>query len=89
MFLDNATIVEIMRVITWTNPSMDSCGVSLVVTSFTDSCLIIVILIPKDIYKINWNGRLLCDLAATGDIFKFVGILVLIYFLLMPVANPY
>ena len=68
---------------------MDSCGASLVVLSLTDSCLIPVSLIPKDKSKINQNGRLLCSMAATGYIFRFDGILVLIYFHLMTVAKPY
>ena len=55
----------------------------------TDSCLIPVILIPKDKSKINRHEQLLCGMAATGDIFRFVSILVLIYFHLMTVAKPY
>ena len=89
MFMDDAAIVEIMCGITWPNSCMDYCGASLVVISFTDSCLIPVILIQKDKSRINWNGRLLCGMSATGDIFRFCGILVLISFHFMTVANPY
>ena len=54
-----------------------------------DICLISVSFIPNDKYKMHQNGRLLCGMAATGEIFRLGGILVLIYFHLMTVANPY
>ena len=37
----------------------------------------------------NRNGKLLCEISATGDIFKFVGILFLIAFHLITAAKPY
>ena len=61
----------------------------LVVLSLTDMCLIPVSLIPKDKSKINQNRRLLCSMAATGEIFRFGGILVLISLYFMTVAKPY
>ena len=57
--------------------------------SLTDSCLITGILTPKDKSKINLNGQLLCGMYSTWEIFRFGGILVLIYFHLMTVAKPY
>ena len=89
MFIDDAAIVEMMRGSKWPNSCMNSCGDILVVLSLSDSCLIPVILTPKYKYKINWNGRLLCGMSATGEIFRFGGILVLITFHLMTVAKQY
>ena len=37
----------------------------------------------------NHNRRLLCEISATGDIFKFGEILLLIAFHLITVVNPY
>ena len=64
-------------------------GARLVMLSLTGSYLIPFILTPKDKSRINWNGKLLCGMATTRDIFRFGGILVLIYFHLMTVAKPY
>ena len=89
MFLDNAVIVEIMNGSTWTNSCMDSCGSILVVLSLNDIFLTPIRLIPKDKSKINQNGRLLCGMDATGEILSFGGILVLIYFHLKTLENPY
>ena len=78
-----------MRGSTLPNSCMYSRGTSLVVLSLTDSFFIPAILIPKDKYKINSNGRILCGMSATGGIFRFGGILFLISFHLMTVANPF
>ena len=67
---------------------MDSCVSSLVVLSFTDSCFIPLSLIPKDTSKINLKGKLLCVIAATGEIFNCGGNLLLMSFYFITVANP-
>ena len=46
-------------------------------------------MIAKDKSRTNRNMRLFCGISATGDIFRFRGILVLITFHLMTFAKPY
>ena len=89
MFLDDDFIVDIMSGSTWPILCMDSCGEVLVVLLFTDICLISVSLIPNNKSKINWNGQLLCGMAATGEMFRFGGILVLFSLHFMTVEKTY
>ena len=56
VFLDDASILEIIRGSTFTIPFMDYCGASLVVLLLTDVCLISFILIPKERSRMNQNG---------------------------------
>ena len=37
----------------------------------------------------NWNGKLLCEISSTGEIFMFDEILLLIAFHLITVVKPY
>ena len=39
--------------------------------------------------RINWNRQLLCGIDATGEIFKFCGILLLIIFHFITLAKQY
>ena len=89
MFLDDADVVDVIRGITLSNSCMDYWGGVFFVLSLTDSCFISVSLIPNNKSRINQNGQLLCGMAATGEIFRFGGILVLISFYFMTVAKPY
>ena len=66
---------------------MDSCGASLVVLSFTDGCFIPLSFIPKDRSKINLKGRILCEIAATGEIFNCGGSLFLVSFCFITVEK--
>ena len=57
--------------------------------SINDDYLITFNLIPMDISRMNWNKPLLCGISATGDIFKFSGILMFIAFHLITVAKKW
>ena len=89
VFVYDAAILEIMCGITFPISFIDYCGASLVVILLTGGCLITFHLIPKEISRMNRNGRLLCEISATGDIFKFCGILLMITFHLITVLEPY
>ena len=89
MFIYDADIFEIISRRILPSFYMDSCGVIMVVLLLTDGYLISLRLIPKERSQINFNGRILCGIAATGEIFKFGRILLLVTFHLITVANPY
>ena len=86
--IEDATIVEMIHGNTCPSPFMDSCGASLVVLSFTDGCFSPLRFIPKDRSKINLKGKLLCGIAATGEIFNFGGNLLLISLHFITLEKP-
>ena len=88
VFQDDTAIFEIMCRSTLPSSFMDYCGASMVVLSLTYGCLIPFSLIPKERSMMNQNGWLLCGISATGEIFKFCGILLLIALHLITVAKP-
>ena len=86
--MEDAAIVTMMRGNTCLISLLDSCGASLVVLSFTDGCFSPLRFIPKDRSKINLKGKLLCGIAATGEIFNFGGNLLLISLHFITLEKP-